>query len=244
MDSHSASPPNPAPDPKDGSSAPPSTNMPDALARQGLSLNPLAVARLEQYCRLLWEWNERLNLTRHTDYDRFVERDVIDSWQLAQLLQPKDRILDVGTGGGVPGVIVAILRPDVHVTLCESVGKKARAVTEIVKGLGMKIPVFAERAEQVLARQKFQAVVVRAVGPLVKMLGWFESSWPAMGQLFAIKGPNWVQERGEARHRGLLQGLQLRVAASYPMPGTESESVILRIWPEDAPSGPGSAARS
>ncbi|HAL14159.1 MAG TPA: 16S rRNA (guanine(527)-N(7))-methyltransferase RsmG, partial [Planctomycetaceae bacterium] len=50
-------------------------------------------------------------------------------------------------------------------------------------------------------------------------------------QVLAIKGPKWVDERAEARHRGLMKGVNLRKAASYPMIGTESESVILKIWP-------------
>jgi 16S rRNA (guanine527-N7)-methyltransferase len=51
--------------------------------------------------------------------------------------------------------------------------------------------------------------------------------------MLAIKGPRWVEERSEARQRGLLEGVQLRKAASYPMPGTESESVILKLWHAD-----------
>jgi len=56
---------------------------------------------LERYATRLWDWNTRLNLTRHTTYEKFVSRDLIDSLQLSQLLEPDERVLDVGTGGGV-----------------------------------------------------------------------------------------------------------------------------------------------
>ena len=81
-----------------------------ALVRHGIELPEPQIARLEQYCRLLWEWNDKLNLTRHTDYEKFVGRDLVDSLAFAQFLDQGERILDVGTGGGVPGVLLAILR--------------------------------------------------------------------------------------------------------------------------------------
>ncbi len=185
--------------------------------------------QLEAYCKLLWSWNERMNLTRHTHFDLFVRRDLLDSLQLAQLLEPNEEVLDIGTGGGVPGVLVAILRPDVQMSLCDSVTKKAKAVDEIVHELGLKIPVHATRVQDVLEDFTFDSLVARAVGPLPKLCQWLQDYWHCFGRLLAIKGPKWVEERGEARHRGLLKGIQLRRAASYAMPETFSESVILQL---------------
>ena len=93
---------------------------------------------------------------------------------------------------------------------------------------------FATRAEKQVAQRKYDAVVVRAVGPLPELLTWFKPHWDHIGRLLVFKGPKWVQERGQARHVGLLQGLELRKAAEYPLPGTDSQSVILKIWPENA----------
>lgn len=189
---------------------------------------------LDRYCRALWDWNTRLNLTRHTTYDKFVARDVIDSLALERLLESGDRVLDVGTGGGVPGVILAIVRPDLEVSLCESVAKKARAVEAIVAEAALALPVYHARAEEVLAAHHFDTLVVRAVAPLPKLLTWFAPHWDNFGRLLVIKGPHWVDERHEARERGLLRGLELRKAAAYPLAGTHSESVILSIQPKQA----------
>jgi 16S rRNA (guanine527-N7)-methyltransferase len=110
------------------------------IADLGLSgITPKQLELLAMYCQLLWEWNEKVNLTRHVTPELFVKRDLLDSWHLAQLLHPNEEVLDMGTGGGVPGVIVAILRPDVEVSLCDSVGKKARIVDEIVRQLDLSV---------------------------------------------------------------------------------------------------------
>jgi 16S rRNA (guanine527-N7)-methyltransferase len=126
-------------------------------------------------------------------------------------------------------VVLAILRDDLRVALSESIGKKARAVGDIVARLGLDVPVYNHRAEDVLARHRFNTLVIRAVARLEKLLEWFKPHWDAFDRLLVLKGPAWVEERGEARHRGLLHDLSLRKLASYPLPGTESESVLLEM---------------
>ncbi len=205
--------------------------MAAALKRHGIELSPEKIESTDRYCQRLWDWNQRLNLTRHTTYEKFVSRDVIDSLQLTNLLQPKERVLDVGTGGGVPGAVIAILRPDLKVLLCDSVAKKATAIEAIVQEAKLPVKVHHGRAESLLEKKRFDTLVIRAVAPLEKLLGWFKPHWENIGRLLVIKGPSWVEERSSARHRGLFAGLQLRKAASYPLVGTDSESVILEIKP-------------
>jgi 16S rRNA (guanine527-N7)-methyltransferase len=212
---------------------PPDESLAAAMARHQIELPPPQVVLLERYCELLWDWNTKINLTRHTDYEKFVARDLIDSLAFAQFLGPKEKVLDVGTGGGVPGVVLAIVRDDLRVSLCESVGKKARVVAEIVERLGLHAPVLHARAEDLLAKQRFDTLVIRAVARLKKLLEWFGPHWKAFDRLLVMKGPSWVGERGEARHYGLLNKLALRKLTSYPLPGTESESVLLQICPKE-----------
>src|SRR5690606_19567657 len=109
---------------------PPADDLEGELARWGIELPEDQIIKLDAYREVLWTINEQVNLTRHATLEKFVTRDVCDSLALAYLLDEKEKILDVGTGGGVPGAIVAIVRPDIRVTLCDSVGKKAKAVQE------------------------------------------------------------------------------------------------------------------
>jgi 16S rRNA (guanine527-N7)-methyltransferase len=231
-DNEGLSPPHPSGRLLMTSSSPPAGELQEALQRHSIALPDEQVVLLDRYCRTLWTWNEKLNLTRHTDYEKFVSRDVVDSLQASALVEPGESLLDVGSGGGVPGVIVAIVRPDVHVSLCESIGKKAEALRAIVQEVNLELPVFAARLEDVLADHRFDAAVARAVGPMEKILRWMDGRWDRVGRLLLVKGPKWSEERGAARHLGLLRNLELRKAAEYPMPGTSSQSVILKIWPK------------
>jgi 16S rRNA (guanine527-N7)-methyltransferase len=181
------------------------------------------------YCQELWSWNEKINLTRHLSPEAFVNRDLLDSFHVAKLIEPKEEILDVGTGSGIPGVLIAILRPDVQLTLCDSVAKKARVVEQMVKNLKLEIPVYPENVQKVLEDFRYDTLTSRAVGPLVKLCRWLEPYWHTFGRMLAIKGPKWPEERGEARHRGVMKNIELRCLVSYPMPGTYSESSILQL---------------
>ncbi|MGE4105441.1 MAG: 16S rRNA (guanine(527)-N(7))-methyltransferase RsmG [Pirellulales bacterium] len=212
----------------------PGDTLAAALARHGVTLEPDQVELLDRYARLLWDFNARLNLTRHTDYERFVARDLRDVMALADLLEVGEHVLDLGTGGGVPGIPLAIIRPDINVSLCESIAKKARAVGEIVAALGIDVPVYHQRAEQVVEEQNVDTIVARAVGPLEKILGWLGPHWDRFNRLLLVKGPNWTDERQAARHRGLLRGLELRRKVSYPLAGTESEGVVLEVRREES----------
>jgi 16S rRNA (guanine527-N7)-methyltransferase len=222
------------PDAEEPVASHPDDTLAAALVRHGIALEHEQVELLDRYARLLWDWNTRINLTRHTDFERFVGRDLRDVMALAELLEAGEHVLDMGTGGGVPGVPLAIVRPDITVLLSESVGKKARAVGEIVAALGLPIAVYNRRAEEIVEVENVDTIVARAVGPLEKILTWLGPHWDRFNRLLLVKGPSWSEERQAARHRGLLRGLELRRKVSYPLAGTESEGVVLEVRREES----------
>ncbi len=201
----------------------------DALRRFELAVPDEAIVPLDRFRQALWEANSCLNLTRHVDIDSFVARDVLDAIKLAAPLQLGEHVLDVGSGGGVPGVLVAILRPDLQVVCSESVGKKVTALQNIVQRTGVSLQVHAGRAESLLAGQRFDSLTARAVGPMPRLLPWFQPFWDRIGRILLIKGPGWLRERGAARHMGLMQNLDLRRLSTYRAPHNQAESVILEI---------------
>ncbi len=233
-----------SPSPPDNRAAPPTLNGPcnlafmidpefaSALRSHGYELPDATAERIEAYVRLLWRWNEQLNLTRHDTWEKFVSRDLRDCLHLAPLIQPGEDVLDWGSGGGVPGIPLAILRGDVNVALAESVGKRAKVLDEMASELSLPIAVYSARGEDLLEDFRFTTVVSRAVGSLLKLCQWVEPHWSSIDRMLVIKGPKWVEERGEARHHGALKSLQLRVAASYPLGEGESEGVILQVSPK------------
>ncbi len=214
----------------------PTDTLADALQRHGIKIAKPKVKQLDEYCRLLWDWNTRLNLTRHTDYEKFVSRDLTDVLALSEFLREGERVLDVGTGGGVPGIPLAILRPDLRVELCDSTGKKTLAVSEILRDMRLDIPVWHAKAEAILPKRekgnRFSTLMIRAVSRLVNLLRMVGPHWTQFDRMLLVKGPRWPDERGEARHYNLMNKLALRCLKTYPTLAADNEtvdSVILQI---------------
>ncbi|MDE0863677.1 MAG: 16S rRNA (guanine(527)-N(7))-methyltransferase RsmG [Rubripirellula sp.] len=203
-----------------------------ALQAHSMEIDEAIAERLEKYARVLWKWNEQLNLTRHTNWDLFVGRDLRDCLQLAPLLESGEEVLDLGSGNGIPGIPLAILRSDIDISLAESVTKRANVLGEIIDELQLPVPIYGARGEDLLEDFRFSTIVSRAVGSILKFCRWVEPHWTSVDRLLLVKGPKWVEERNEARHLGGLANLDLRRVASYPLgDDADSEGVILQISP-------------
>lgn len=134
----------------------------------------LTAEQVEQY-RMLDElyrdWNSKINVISRKDIDNLYERHVLHSLGIAQVANFRDgtRIMDLGTGGGFPGIPLAIMFPNAHIHLLDSVGKKIRVCQEIVSALGLQnVTTQWARAEEV--KERFHFVVSRAVMPLADLV--------------------------------------------------------------------------
>lgn len=182
---------------------------------------PRLAADLAHFCALLREANERLNLTRLLDARAMALLHVVDALTVLPLLKDVHSVADLGSGGGVPGVPLALARPDLRVTLLESRGKKAEALRGMVETLGLqrRVAVVAERGETWLRTHKVDAVVARAVGRAPEVLELLSPVRKGFGRLILMKGPTVDAELAELnpRYIGALGfGLPKRLDATLP----------------------------
>lgn len=165
-------------------------------AQLGLPLSELQLAQLSRYQTLLSEWGEKINLTALRDPADIVTRHFLDSLALVRALPSAaqlaacglDRsLVDVGSGAGFPGVLCALLRPELHVTLVERIGKKAAFLLALRRELGLHYKVEAVSADRLAAR--YAIAVSRAALPLPEWLSLAcELSAPS-GFIFAMTTP-------------------------------------------------------
>ena len=123
-------------------------------------------------------WNAQINLVSRKDMSDFLERHVLHSLGIAKIMNFKDdtKVLDVGTGGGFPGIPLAILFPDVDFLLVDSIGKKIKVVQTVAQKLGLKnVRTAHERVENI--NEKFDFVVSRAVTRMPAFLKWVEDKF-------------------------------------------------------------------
>ena len=136
-----------------------------AVASAGLAgIGETAAEKFSEYFDLLQRWNSKLNLTAIRDADSILRRHFVECIFCAQQLPAGiGTLLDFGSGGGFPGIPIAICRPEIHVTLAESQGKKASFLREAVRTLGLGADVYGGRVGEMAADRLFDAVTMRAV---------------------------------------------------------------------------------
>jgi len=137
------------------------------------SLTETQKRQINQLGGLYKEWNDKINVVSRKDIENIYTNHVLHSLGIAKVISfnPKAEVLDVGTGGGFPGIPLAILFPETHFHLVDSIGKKITVVNEVANALGLK----NVRAEQIRAEQikgKYDFVVSRAVTRMKEFYGW------------------------------------------------------------------------
>lgn len=158
-------------------------------ARQlGVELSEAQHAQLLAYLALLIKWNKAYNLTAVRNPDEMVSRHLLDSLSVMPFIHSA-RWLDVGSGGGMPGIPLAILHPDKHVTVLDSNGKKTRFLTQVKLELKLdNLQVIHKRVEEFQPELPFTGIVSRAFSSMENFTNWTRHLGDAQTQWLAMKG--------------------------------------------------------
>lgn len=153
-----------------------------------ISLSDQQKNQLVGYVEMLHKWNKAYNLTSVRDPEQMLIRHIMDSIVVEPHLQGS-RFIDVGTGPGLPGIPLAIVRPDAHFTLLDSLGKRIRFLKQVQHELKLvNIEPVQSRVEDFPAEPPFDGVISRAFASLNDMLNWCHHLPGEKGQFYALKG--------------------------------------------------------
>lgn len=159
----------------------------DGMKRLGLAVEKAPI--IISYLQLLQKWNKTYNLTAIDQMDDMVTHHALDALAVVPHFKGK-RIIDVGTGAGIPGFLIAIMRPDKEIYLLDSVGKKARFMRQVKRELNLEnVEVVHSRVENYFPDKKFDVVTSRAFTELNRFLEVTDHLLNQNGSFLAMKGP-------------------------------------------------------
>jgi 16S rRNA (guanine527-N7)-methyltransferase len=196
----------------------------------GFTLGTSACAKLAKYVELLREWAGRVRLVSRGDRDHVWERHILDCLAIVPQIPTTGHMLDLGSGAGLPGIPMAIARPEAQVDLLEPARMKALFLAEAVSVLGLSNGrVVRDRAENLHACSEYsgqiQVVTARAVATLPRLWSYGGPLLAPHGRLVAMKGPDPLAEFGQ----GLPLGMHCEVTeVSLPVTGRCRSLVTLR----------------
>ena len=160
----------------------------ELLAQTSLSLTETQLQQCIAYVTLLDKWNSAYNLTSVRNPQEMLIKHVLDSLVIAQHLSG-EQFIDVGTGPGLPGILLAIYYPEKHFTLLDSLGKRIRFLNQVKLQLNLQnVTPIQSRVEEHQPEQGYDGVISRAFASLNDMLTWCKHLPAANGQFFAMKG--------------------------------------------------------
>lgn len=231
---------------------PPPAEFLRASESLGISFDAGDIEKLGRFLAMLLDANTRFNLTAITNPDEAWRRHIFDSITLVPYVISLDAkaVMDVGSGGGLPGIPLAIVLPNVQFTLLEATGKKARFLQDVVNDLGLRnVRVINDRAETVAAdhkgghREHYDLVMARAVGRLPVLLELTVPFAKVGGHVLAMKGEKAAEEIAEAK-----QALYLLHAQVTDTIHTPTGALVIiektRKTPRTYPRSPGEPKRS
>jgi 16S rRNA (guanine527-N7)-methyltransferase len=170
----------------------------EGIEEMQLDVSPAQQDQLMNYLALMFKWNAVYNLTSLRDPRQMVTHHLLDSLAAVPAFKEAVNVLDVGSGGGLPGIVLAIVRPDMKVAMIDTVHKKTAFLTQVKAELGLaNVTVYTARVEQLEVPAKFDVITSRAFADLSDFVNWSGHLLAEGGRFIALKGvaPPDEQER-------------------------------------------------
>lgn len=196
------------------------------LNSAGITLPENQKQQLVGYVELLHKWNKAYNLTSVRDPSEMLVRHILDSIVVEPHLKGS-RFIDVGTGPGLPGIPLAIVRPDSHFTLLDSLGKRVRFLRQVQHELHLEnITPVQSRVEEYPAQPPFDGVISRAFASLTDMVSWCHHLPAQSGRFYALKG-----QRPDDEITVLPEAFSVEEIVRLQVPELEGERHLVIIKP-------------
>ncbi|WP_136419263.1 16S rRNA (guanine(527)-N(7))-methyltransferase RsmG [Herbaspirillum sp. ST 5-3] len=190
-----------------------------------LDLSDAQIGQLMDYLALLSKWNAVYNLTAVRDPAQMVTQHLLDSLAAVPAFTGARNVLDVGAGGGLPGIVLAIARPDLRVSMIDTVHKKTAFLTQVKAELGLaNVTVHTMRVEQLQAPEEFDVITSRAFAELSDFVNWSGHLLKAGGRFIAMKGVVPTEEMAR-----LPAGWHVTQVQPLQVPGLNAERHLIFI---------------
>jgi 16S rRNA (guanine527-N7)-methyltransferase len=194
-----------------------------------LALSEAQLGQLIDYLALLAKWNAVYNLTAVRDPAQMVTQHLLDSLAAVPAFAGAKNVLDVGAGGGLPGMVLAIARPDLRVSLIDTVHKKTAFLTQAKAELGLaKVTIHTARVEQLQVPEKFDVITSRAFAELNDFVTWSGHLLKEGGRFIALKGVKPDEEIARLPAGWKVSGVQ-----PLNVPGLQAERHLVFIEAEE-----------
>jgi len=201
----------------------------------GVQLTSHQVTLFLEYLTKIKSWSEKINITGITDERGIVINHFLDSISTLAFISEYSKVLDIGSGGGFPGIPIKIVRPSLEMTLLDSVQKKVFFMRDVIRRLGLKeIKAIWGRAEDIsngIPRAYFDFVVTRAVGKVDEILKLCIPYLSEGGKIILMRGKKGVEEWKERKDK-TTRNFRLVNSKMFSLPFSPHQRVILIIAPE------------
>lgn len=199
-----------------------------------IDINEAEIAKFYEYMNLLLEWNEKINLTAITEPNDIILKHFIDCLTIKKYLKNTDKIVDIGTGAGFPGIPLAIMSETNKFTLVDSLNKRVNFLNEVKEKISLKnIEAIHSRAEDFgqnkMYREKYDIAVSRAVANLSVLLEYLLPTVKVGGKVICMKGSQVEDEISEAKFALGELGAKIKFVDEFCLPETDMKRNVIVI---------------